>query len=349
MAENDDNANDDGDSGVGERRRNKSHGNNRRRRSGSKRERNNNLNAAADGNEGSVFEHHHQRQTSQISTDTSFSSLSTASNSSNSEPGGGRTKFRTPADQLVSELFETIKAKKSSSPSSSSSLTSPKSLQPQQSSSSPPPMDEVFTLSSFQHQKSHEDLVNAADGTAGSISSLRKIWEAGGGDDKVLLLARKPSIPSKPVKNKSSASNIYAAPSELYGASGQMGCKNKVQNGSSAVDQNEVVYADLDGVLGQAKDLQDALRSAGSNTVKHDKVSLMRLADRVERFRNVCTHYADNVCATGRFRFRAQLNRLGQMAKELVFLATRSPQHGPKPIVQEIELITEDLVVLMKK
>ncbi len=285
-------------------------------------------------------EHHHHRQTSEVSTDTSLSSLSVDSNSSGSE--AMKPRFRTPADQLVNELFETIKAKKSNAP--------PKSLQLHSTGGRPAPVEEVFTLSSFQQQRSHEDLSFAADG---SISSLRKIWETDPGGDNQRQRTR-PTVPSKPatkeglgqrgVIGRSSSSNVYAAPSELY-AGGLRGSKTLLDAGG----EGEVVYADREGVIGQAKELQGALSAAVGRQQKHDKVSLTTLADRVERFRNVCTHYADNVSATGRFRFRAQLNRLGQMAKELVFLATRSPQHGAKPIIQEIELITEDLVVLMKK
>lgn len=277
----------------------------------------------------------HLRQTSQISTDTSFSN---SSGSSNGEQVI-KPRFRTPADQLVSELFETIKAKNSSSPKS---LQHPAAVRA---------MDEVFTMTSFGH---HDLNQGAASLEGASISSLRKIWESD--ENKSLRLTSKkpwpptsevaappvqrPVVPVKPnMKKKESAakkSNIYAAPSELY-AAGKGGSKEPIGP--------EIVYADVDGVLDRAKDLVDTLRV----DEKHDKTSLMSLADRVESFRHVCTHYADNVCATGRFRFRAQLNRLGQMGKELVFLASRSPQHGPKPIIQEIELITRDLIVLIEK
>ena len=73
------------------------------------------------------------------------------------------------------------------------------------------------------------------------------------------------------------------------------------------------------------------------------------LADDVEAFRRYATLYADSVSATGRFRFRAQLNRMAQMVKEIVFLANRSPHHAAKPIVEEVEDITRDLVLLAKK
>ena len=84
--------------------------------------------------------------------------------------------------------------------------------------------------------------------------------------------------------------------------------------------------------------------------MRQDKASLLSLADEVEAFRRYATLYADSVSATGRFRFRAQLNRMAQMVKEIVFLANRSPHHAhAKPIVEEVEDITRDLVLLAKK
>ena len=216
---------------------------------------------------------HHLRQNSQVSTDTSLSSLS--SSSSGRDSGA---KFRNPADQLVTELFETIKAKKS----------------PQQ----------VFTMSSFPQQ--HD-----SPAAPGSISTLKQIWEADSG---------------KPGKSKS---NIYAAPSEVN-APGIL----------SVAQSKSEIYADLNGILSGADDLLKSLLSAaklsgGRGGGRQDKASLLSLADEVEAFRNYATLYADNVCATGRFRFRAQLNRMAQMVKEIVFLANRSPHHAAKPIIEE--------------
>ena len=230
---------------------------------------------------------HHLRQNSQVSTDTSLSSLS--SSSSGRDSGA---KFRNPADQLVTELFETIKAKKS----------------PQQ----------VFTMSSFPQQ--HD-----SPAAPGSISTLKQIWEADSG---------------KPGKSKS---NIYAAPSEVN-APGIL----------SVAQSKSEIYADLNGILSGADDLLKSLLSAaklsgGRGGGRQDKASLLSLADEVEAFRNYATLYADNVCATGRFRFRAQLNRMAQMVKEIVFLANRSPHHAAKPIIEEVEDITRDLILLARK
>ena len=231
---------------------------------------------------------HHLRQNSQVSTDTSLSSLS----SSSSGRGDSGAKFRNPADQLVTELFETIKAKKS----------------PQQ----------VFTMSSFPQQ--HD-----SPAAPGSISTLKQIWEADSG---------------KPGKSKS---NIYAAPSEVN-APGIL----------SVAQSKSEIYADLNGILSGADDLLKSLLSAaklsgGRGGGRQDKASLLSLADEVEAFRNYATLYADNVCATGRFRFRAQLNRMAQMVKEIVFLANRSPHHAAKPIIEEVEDITRDLILLARK
>ena len=148
-------------------------------------------------------------------------------------------------------------------------------------------------------------------------------------------------------KAGSKKSNIYAAPSEVN-APGVL---------SVAQSSNEI-YADLNGILSGAEDLLKSLFSAaklsssvrGSGVGRQDKASLLSLADDVDAFRNYATLYADNVCATGRFRFRAQLNRMAQMVKEIVFLANRSPHiHAAKPIIKEVEDITRDLILLAKK
>ena len=262
---------------------------------------------------------HHRRQNSQVSTDTSLSSLSSSSMSSGRDSGA---KFRNPADQLVTELFETIKAKKGA------------------------PSPQVFTMSTFQEQRDFAGVAGGGvgggggGGRPGSISTLKQIWEVA--DPR-----------AAPCKAGSKNSNIYAAPSEVN-APGIL---------SVAQSKNEI-YADLRGILSGAEDLLKSLFSAaklsssssaarggggGGGGGRQDKASLLSLADDVDAFRNYATLYADNVCATGRFRFRAQLNRMAQMVKEIVFLANRSPHHAAKPIIKEVEDITRDLILLAKK
>ena len=244
---------------------------------------------------------HHRRQNSQVSTDTSLSSLS--SSSSGGRDSGG-AKFRNPADQLVTELFETIRAKKGA----------------------PPQQQQVFTMSTFQEEHNSSGAIGGPE----AISPLKQIWE----EDP------------RACKAGSKKSNIYAAPSEVN-APGVL---------SVAQSTNEI-YADLNGILSGAEDLLKSLFSAaklssarGGGGGRQDKASLLSLADDVDAFRNYATLYADNVCATGRFRFRAQLNRMAQMVKEIVFLANRSPHiHAAKPIIKEVEDITRDLILLAKK
>lgn len=165
---------------------------------------------------------------------------------------------------------------------------------------------------------------------------MKQIWEA---DPR--------ARPCKAAAAGKKSNNIYAAPSEVN-APGVL---------SEAQSKNYEIYADLNGILSGADDLLRSLFSAaklsssvrGSGVGRQDKASLLSLADDVDAFRNYATLYADNVCATGRFRFRAQLNRMAQMVKEIVFLANRSPHHAAKPIVKEVEDITRDLILLAKK
>ena len=171
----------------------------------------------------------------------------------------------------------------------------------------------------------HED---SPEAVVGSISTLKQIWEVDGA--------------AGCRRDKKQSSNIYAAPSELNAP----GCLSVAAAAQAASHE---IYADLPGILSGAEELLRSLSSAASRKSAQDKASLLALADGCDAFRGYATLYADSVSATGRFRFRAQLNRMAQMVKELVFLANRSPHHAAKPIIKEVEDITRDLVLLARK
>ena len=108
--------------------------------------------------------------------------------------------------------------------------------------------------------------------------------------------------------------------------------------------------SDKEELLGISMKLDSSIDATKADL---SKTNLLKLSDDIGSFAESATGYADNVPATGRFRFRSLLNKLEQQSGELrsssVGKSNSQDTGVPAKLCGDIQATVRDLVTVIQR